>query len=509
MSQKRFLLIVAIGVLLAATIPYLAAFLLGNGQQFGGFLINPIDGHSYLAKMQEGYRGEWKFTLPYTAEQGKGAFLFLFYITLGHLARIAHLPLLTVFHGARIGGAVALIWAVSRLTKNIFGLSWERKFAFLIILIGSGFGWIAVLAGLFTSDFWIAEAFPFLSMYTNPHFSLGLALIILSILPGGKRPFLWRIMLGLGTAIVQPFGVVIVSLVLIGDGLLWIADKKPAWADIYKSEKVKGLAGFGLGGGILLIYQFWAIVNDPILAAWHAQNQTPTPDLIDLLISFSPVGIIAVFGIRNAWQRPIARKLVIWAAVSIILVFIPWSLQRRFLTGIYVPLAALSVFGLNWLSEKNRSGIKFWAVVVLILSLPTNIIVVTSGLQAAIKQDQQIFIDVDSLSVLNWIKEYTPQDELVIAEQDMGLFIPSFTGRRVVYGHPFETISAEEEKGFLATFFYRSHTSNYYQQVLNERGADVILLSENVSSTLRTWLEEHWNLAFQAGDQEIFVRQVQ
>jgi hypothetical protein len=509
MSQKRFLLIVALGVLLAATIPYLAAVLLGHDQQFGGFLINPMDGHSYLAKMQEGYRGDWKFTLPYTAEQGQGAFLFLFYLALGHLARMAQLPLLAVFHGARIGGAAALIWAVSRLTKNIFGLSWDRKIAYLLILIGSGLGWIAVFAGLFTSDFWVAEAFPFLSMYTNPHFSLGLAFIILSILPGGNRPFLVKILLGLGTAVVQPFGVVIVSLVLFGDSILWIADERPDWADIYKSEKIRSLAGFGLSGGAVLIYQFWAILNDPILAAWHAQNQTPTPSLVDLLISFSPVLIIAVFGIRKAWQRPEARKLVIWAAASVILVFIPWSLQRRFLTGIYVPLAVLSIFGLSWWSKKINANINFLAAMILIFSLPTNIIVVTSGLQAAIKQDQQIFIDSDSLSALNWIKENTPQNELVIAEKNMGLYIPSFTGRRVVYGHPFETISAEEEKGFLASFFYQDHPSNYYQQVLSEREADVILLSTNVSSTLRTWLEEHWVLAFRAGDQELFVRQAQ
>jgi len=497
----------AIGVLLAITIPYLVAFLPGNNQQFGGFLINPIDGHSYLSKMQEGFRGEWKFTLPYTAEKGRGAFLFLLYLALGHLARVAQLPLLVVFHGARIAGAAVLIWAVSRLTKSIFGLSRDRKIAYLLILLGSGLGWIAVLTGLFTSDFWVAEAFPFLSMYTNPHFSLGLGLIILSILPGGNRPFINKFLLGVGVAVVQPFGVVIVCLVLFGDGLLWIIDKKPDWADIYKTEKIKGLAGFGLSGGTVLIYQFWAILNDPLLAAWHAQNQTPTPNLTDLIVSFSPVLIIAVLGIRNAWQRPVARKLVIWAAVSVILVFVPWNLQRRFLTGIYVPLATLSVFGLNWLSGKIRVAKNFLAAVILILALPTNIIVVASGIQAGIKEDQQIFIDPDSLSTLNWINENTFQNDLVIAEQEMGLYIPSFSGRRVVYGHPFETVSAKKEKGFLATFFYQDHPANYYQQALNERDADYVLLSENTSSTLRTWLEENWILAFRTGDQEIFQRQ--
>ena len=60
----------------------------GDTHVFGGFLLNPLDGNSYLAKMQQGASGSWRFTLPFTPEPGEGAYLFLFYLALGHLCRL-------------------------------------------------------------------------------------------------------------------------------------------------------------------------------------------------------------------------------------------------------------------------------------------------------------------------------------------------------------------------------------------------------------------------------------
>ena len=502
-------MIIAVGVILLAVLPYLVAGMAGDGQQFGGFLINPIDGHSYLAKMQEGYRGQWKFTLPYTAEPGQGAYLFLFYLTLGHLAKCLQLPVLVVFHGARIIGAVVLIWAVARLTQAVFKGEKDRKTALALILLGSGLGWIAILAGMFTSDFWVAEAYPFLSMYATPHFALGLALMIFAVLPYGKNGFLVKFSLGMAISVLQPFGVVIILLVLLLDAAVWLLSEKPSWISLINSDRIRGVVGFGIGGGPFLIYQYWSIVSDPVLAMWHAQNQTPTPSLIDLIFSLSPSLVIGFFGVKKAWRSPQSRKLVLWAGISIVLVFVPWSLQRRFLTGIYVPLACLCVYGLSWLSEQSRLHRRFWAALVLILSVPTNLIIVISGFQAAIHKDPQIYIDPAEVRSLGWIANNTDSDALIVAEPDLGLLIPSASGRRVIYGHPFETAPAAEELDLIESFFYQAHPSTYYKEFLDSRAADYVLISDSSSLAIKAWLEEHWVLVFAVEDQEIFGRQTQ
>ena len=177
MLERRFGKILGFFIILLISLPFVYAFQSGNAESiFGGFLINPIDGHSYLAKMQQGFQGEWRFVLPFTAEPGQGAYLFLFYLGLGHIARISNLPLIFVFHGFRIFGSVLLIWSLQKLFKTMFSERNDQNLALLMSVVDSGLGWVAILAGMFTSDFWVAEIYPFLSMYTNPHFALGLAL---------------------------------------------------------------------------------------------------------------------------------------------------------------------------------------------------------------------------------------------------------------------------------------------------------------------------------------------
>ena len=83
MSARRdrwFALLISLCVLLLVTIPYfLAARSAGTDYEFSGFLLNPLDGNSYLSKMFQGWEGNWRFKLPYTADPGEGAYLFLFY----------------------------------------------------------------------------------------------------------------------------------------------------------------------------------------------------------------------------------------------------------------------------------------------------------------------------------------------------------------------------------------------------------------------------------------------
>ena len=74
MSVRKEHLAVAVVIILALVSlsgPFLYAWEnSGEDTVFGGFLFNPIDGNSYLAKMYQGWRGDTQFTLPYTAEPG-------------------------------------------------------------------------------------------------------------------------------------------------------------------------------------------------------------------------------------------------------------------------------------------------------------------------------------------------------------------------------------------------------------------------------------------------------
>ena len=475
MPEKKAILYISILIFLVVTIPYLYAIQVSNDELvFGGFLINPVDGNSYLAKMQQGYRGSWKFVLPYSAVQGDGGYLFLFYLVLGHLARLLEIPLILMFHISRLvfgGFLMGMIWL---LFKNLFENQKDRIFGYSLSIAGSGLGWIAVLFGKFTSDFWVAEAYPFLSMYTNPHFSFGLGLMILALIPLKKIPNLNYSILGLILGVVQPFAVVILCLILIAATFAELY-KTPGGIQykISKSETFKKLFYIGLGGGSILVYQYWMISTDAVLSLWNDQNITDSPGLIDLLISFSPCFILAFFGVKQALKNQVGKILVLWTIISLLLILIPWNLQRRFLTGLFLPLVGLSVYGLNTITNSvriNRTG----RIILVCLVIPTNLLVVFSGINATTIRDPQIFIKSSVISATTWIENNTESSALFLSGEEEGLLIPARTGRRVIYGHPFETTNALKEKLFVENFYKGNLSKSEIQQELIRREIDYV-----------------------------------
>jgi hypothetical protein len=328
------------------TLPYVQAQLAGGTDLvFGGFLINPGDGNTYLAKMHQGLQGEWRFKLPYTAQPGKGAYLFLFYLFLGHLARLTHLPLILVFHTARLVSALLLVIAVRRfLNVSLSGMLQPGRFSetsndsssgkqlgesttlnlahrshidrfFDLAILGLGLGWLIFPSGVITSDLWVAEAYPFLSAYANPHFALGLALMLwLLTFPSaeGEKSVISIALASLILSVVSPFGVIVVLVVLggltaweLGERLYWM-HRGNARTDSGRSSKhdrstnpmFRCILVF-LFGAPLLLYDMWVARVDPVLAGWNAQNLTPSPQLWDLLLSFSPALLLAVVGMRS------------------------------------------------------------------------------------------------------------------------------------------------------------------------------------------------------------------
>lgn len=487
MSERRLPLWCSVIVIVLIAAPYLFAVQMTDaGSIFGGFLINPIDGHSYLAKMQQGFRGNWRFVLPYTAEQGDGAYLFLFYLGLGHLSRILNIPLIVVFHSVRLVGALLLLDTLYLFNKRTFKEIRYQNLGFILCVFGSGLGWIAVLFGMFTSDFWVAEAYPFLSMYANPHFCIGLALMVLTLMPERKKKIFTELVLGLILGVIQPFSVVIVILIITGKLLL---SSSLSLKRIFNDKEWLFTIAFAFGGGVVLIYQYWSILSDPVLSLWNAQNITTSPGFLDLLFSLSPVLILAGFGIKRGWKDDSGKMLVIWAVTSLVLMIVPWNLQRRFMTGVYIPLVGLAVYGIKDLVQSTRISFRFAAIMIIILAIPTNAIVLTSGIQAAAKQDPKIFYRGEIRSALSWILENTSADDLVLANSEIGTIIPSTTGRRVIYGHPFETVNADIEKEFLKDFFDQDQEDQFYEGSIAERDVDILFLSGGISENLERWIK--------------------
>ncbi len=105
----------------ACALPSLIGYFSSDSdQRYSGVVFNPIDGYTYLAKMQIGRSGEWLFTLPFTAQAGAGRLLYPFYIVAGQVMNKIGLSLSVGFNLLRLISYGLLILMLTRLAEHIF-----------------------------------------------------------------------------------------------------------------------------------------------------------------------------------------------------------------------------------------------------------------------------------------------------------------------------------------------------------------------------------------------------
>ena len=444
---------VSLIVLGLASLPYLAgALAAGPDRIFIGLQVSPLDGLTYLAKMRLGYNGEWLFRLVFTPEQGQGVFLLTHFMALGQVARLTRLPLIVVYHLARLMGGFALLWMIYQLIARLTDAIDLRRRAWWIVALTSGVGWLAALLGHGeTSDLTIPESNTFYSLMTNAHFALAAAIMIaLILLVLEMRSFsIGRIALLTGLSlvltIIQPFASVAVYMIL-GVTLLAI------WWRDRSFPRIQFSAAFiaGLITAPLLLYLYAATQADALLRAWSAQNQTPSPPLIDYVLGYGLLLIFAFFGARQAWRRKTDWDvlLLVWVLVTVLLLYAPFPLQRRFSLGLHVPIGILAAIGLTELVRAKWPRRTLIGVMVL-----TSIFIELALFGGAAAHDPRIYLSTNEAAALSWLEANASRDAVVLASPEMGGFIPAFSGQRVVYGHPFETVNAKVREQQVKDFF--------------------------------------------------------
>lgn len=490
--------VIVLVILLVSFLYAYAAFVTDPSHVFGGFLINPTDGNSYLAKMRQGWEGGWTFTLPYTAEPGDGAYLFLFYLVLGHLARLFDWSLLLTLHLTRLLGTIALLLSLYRFCAALIPQDRGRWLAFVLAAFGSGSGWLALFFGAFTIDLWVAEAYPFLSSYTNAHFPFGLALQLYLLTPDDE-PASWHALVKLSVAalllaIIAPFGVPVVVAVQAGL-VIW-----KVWrGDVFKAE-LSRLLVILLASGPILAYDFWVVSTNAQLSGWNAQNVTPSPPLWDLIIALSPAFLVALPGAWFVWKEGSARRraLLVWIVLGMVMLYLPWSLQRRFLSGLFVPVACLAALGLSWLIDKQGKNFRRWAVGLVVASLLTNLVVMSSAFFGIKTQSPEIVLTRGERRAFEWIEENAPKRSLFLVAPDTGLLIPAYTHGRVLYGHPFETVNADAQRETVEAFFSGGFSTEEMDALVVARDVDYIFIGPRERALGEVHLFDNWRVAYAA-----------
>ncbi|MBN1439521.1 MAG: hypothetical protein JW929_08935 [Anaerolineales bacterium] len=480
--------IIGISLLFAllTLIPYAAAYASAGDMRFSGFLFNPYDAASYLAKMRQGYDGQYLYTLAFTEDPGPGALIFSFYLFLGHCARLLGLPLIVVWHAARILGGVFFLTAAWEFFGRIGFSPRARAAAWLITGFGSGLGFLAVVFGSFTADLWVAEYIPFLGMFTSAHFPLATALVLLLAmriaLPARRQsPLSLALVFLCGTSLgaIQPFAFLPLGFAL----AVWAA-----WMRLTRGRFPDGsLAGISAAAaGILpwILYDFWILRALPAFADWFSQNQTPTPPVWDIALSLGLPGAAVLVSladrlrIRAPWReqlRSIDEKrflLIVWFAVNLLLLYAPFSLQRRLMLGMWIPLAALAAPKLEaWVFRPSLSRGRLLAAGVPLLI--TNLVFLLALLAAGLARNPALFLSRDEAAAADWLNA-NAGGSVVLAPPELGKWLPGLAGVRVVYGHPMETPDAVRALRDVEAF-YQTADPAVRSRILADRRVEYVL----------------------------------
>lgn len=488
--------LIAVVAALLLLLPYYFGYKFSTADRsFTGILMNPEDSQTYFAKMRQGYDGHWLYTIPFTPEPHKGAFVGGFYLALGHLARITGLSLMAMWHAARFITDVILFIVTFYFISIFVARSRTRWLAYLLSIFGSGLGWLLFL---FNQPYWLG-AFPvdfkqpgshlFFTALTFPHVAVGTAVTLLSILwlkravDGDWRYGLAAGIINIILGIAYPFLIYLVAITAL---FYWIYK---AW----QARRVLWRSGFAAAPAFIIpapLYLYYAYVlqANAVFKAWDVQAVTLSPPWPHYLLAYGPMLLLAGL---FAWKRPstFSQFAILWAWILAValLVYAPINPQRRFVQGVQVPLAILTAVSfaqlfIPWLERRRfwqnllarprysvERMVRFVTVLFLLFMSLSNVYLLASvSLSAVVQQPDPLFRPQAEIEAAQWLRDNVGETAVVLGDMQSGSYIAAHAGQRVVLGHWAETVDYKTKTAQVARFFDKN-SNDIWRHELMER----------------------------------------
>jgi hypothetical protein len=475
--------------------------------------------------MRQGAEGAWLFHLPYTPEPHSATFFYVFHVLLGKLAALVSWGDLTrglvwTYHGARLIFGMGLLFTVYRFLAAFTERVMVRRLAWLMVTFGGGLGWLLVVLGQpgwlgsMPLDFILPEGFTFLILYGFPHIALARTLLLWGTLfllrawgQNSKRHvpdhrwaalagFLWLLM-----GVIVPFYVLVAWAIMGGMGIaLTVRERRIPW----RKAALAILAG--LCAVPPVAYTAWVTANDPVYSIWASQLLMPSPHPLHYLVAFGPSLLFASLAVPRVWRgRGPGWAALTWVIIAPLLVYLPFSAQRRLVEGVQVPLnllAAWGVSGLKWRGFRLRVLV---GVLLVGLSL-TNVMLVLGNCLALRERPDPIYRDAGEVAALDWLGERAEFDDVVLAAYESGNYLPARAQARPFVGHGPESIRADEKKALAAQFFAATTDDVWRRDLVAEYGVDWVFWGpwERALGTFDPHAAPYLQPVYEAGSYTIF-----
>jgi len=501
MTKREIAQVIGLGltVVLISSIPYVLGYLFeAQGLEFGGFLVDLDDSYSHLAKMQQGASGGWRYRILFTSEDHTGAYINTFYVGLGRASSLLGLTVMQTYQLARLFCGLSLLAMAYIFLSRFLASTSRRLVAYALICLSSGLGWLvflsgsSLLGGVSPIDFWLMDAYTFFTVFTFPHLSAATALLLL-FFALALRYFgtfeLPALILGgltlLGLSVIHPFAPLLVDSVLVAYWAILLLRRRRI-----PQREARAILIWALTPVPLIAYYYRAFASDPVFRTWSSQNILPSPPLAHLLLGYGIVFLLAMGGVAHVIRRKDERGLflVAWVTSTGVLLYLPFTLQRRMIEGLHIPLCVLATVGLfeyllpatmnaGWLHRfanwrgYGKDGLRRLVVFsVTVATFPSNLYLLSAATIPALQHDAALYYRHGEIEAVDWLGKNTDPTDTVLASYEIGRLIPARSGHRVFMGHCIETVEVERKRLLAESFFQDSTTDSARLDLLAQYG---------------------------------------
>lgn len=462
--------IIALAATLLSILPLITGYATeGPEEHFMGVAVHVTDANNHLHLAQQAKEGALLFTNRFTAEDVPALLFNPYHLVIGWTAWLLGAKVVAVYNAYQIIFSFVFLLVLYHFIAEYVKDRKTRTVAMLLAAFSSGLGlWWALskqLTGKWLPpiDLWLTDMNTFLSL-DQGHFTLSMTLLLLIFLKA-KKAFEQKDTksaavagaLGLLLSTIHLFDVVTMAAVL----TVWFAvrrfnDGKWDW------QEFKQLAVIGAITAPGVLYYAGVFLLNPAYAAWNSLNQTTTPPLYSIL---SGIGLIAILAVIAIWKRGLEKKspylfMTIWTITTMVLIYLPFNVQRRFLLGVHIPLSILAASALTTdiaplVKKQWRTAL---VATLIILAAATTIYVTMLHVTQLHEMTGDDYSNVKYLTTseydaLIWLDANTDDNDVVLAPLALSNHIPAVSGNKVYVGHWAQTIDYEQKKA-QADFFY-------------------------------------------------------
>ena len=468
-SLTRRALPLTAGLFAIASLPYAYGFLSSPSDRLFTGLLFDVPDHAQYWSWVTASQTSFFISNTMTPESNAPIFINPMMWVLARVQLLLNLSFPALLQVWRLLATVAVVPAVLAFVRLFVRDPARRPLALFIALLGSGLGWMLVLIKSLTgsadppwpTNIYTVEPNTFWALLSYPYLSLAHALM-LAIFTGvwlawrTQRTSGYVIAAAAALALSGTHAYDLITIYAVLGGLTLLAWKQTRR---FPSRLVGVVVLVGLASGPAALYYQQLTSHDPLWRAILAQYSNAgvwTPPLYQLpLLMGVPLFLAVASVFTTAWSDE-RRFLALWAGMSLLLIYLPVVYQIKLLSGWQFPLALLAADAWHdGLNRSLRSGrLRMAAVSVgLVLVAGTNAYLFAWRFVDLRRHNTPYYLQRDEVDALSWLASQTTADDLALAREDVGRFVPNYGRTRSFLAHWAMTNRYFERRDLVARFF--------------------------------------------------------